>query len=265
MRLIVRHVLDTGEGLDVGQIDEVYRHLRQEKALDARTEPAVPPLTLGFSSLETAEPLTVDKLCDVSGVNALVAGAVIEPHEALTILFGENGTGKTGYSRIFKALAASRTADEVILGNIDAPSAQSQSATVTYRLGDQANTLTWTGERGVNRFTRMSIFDSPCVNFHVDDDLEYTYVPVALALFNHVIAGLKDVQARIDEATTQLRSGAQTLRDRFPRESSIYPLIETLGAATDLTALRDMADSDPDVAQRIECFVKRSPHLRPTP
>ncbi|SON58613.1 DNA replication and repair protein RecF [Mycobacterium simulans] len=252
VRLIVRHVLDTGEALGAGQIDEVYRHFRQEKALDIRTEPAVAPLTLGFSSLETAEPLTIDKLCDVTGVNALVAGAVIEPHEALTILFGENGTGKTGYSRIFKALAASRTADEMILGNIDAPSAQSQSATVNYRLGDHSNTLTWTGERGVTPFTRMSIFDSPCVNFHVDDDLEYTYVPAALALFNHVIAGLKNVQARIDEATTQLRSGTQTLRDRFPRESSIYPLIETLGAATDLTSLRDMADSDPDVTQRID-------------
>jgi hypothetical protein len=67
-----------------------------------------------------------------------------------------------------------------------------------------------------------------------------------------VIAGLKDVQARIDEATTQLRSGAQTLRDRFPRESSVYPLIETLGAATDLTVLRDMADSGSDVGQRID-------------
>ncbi|KAA1251348.1 AAA family ATPase [Mycobacterium simiae] len=252
VRLIVRHVLDTGEALDAGQIDEVYRHFRQEKALDTRTEPAVPPLTLGVSNLETAEPLIIDKLCDVTGVNALVTGAVIEPHEAMTILFGENGTGKTGYSRIFKALAASRTADEVILGNIDAPSAQSQSATVNYRLGDHANTLTWAGERGVAPFTRMSIFDSPCVNFHVDDDLEYTYVPAALALFNHVIAGLKDVQARIDEATTQLRSGAQSLLDRFPRESSIYPLIETLGAATDLNALRDIANSEPDVAQRID-------------
>ncbi|ORA62787.1 hypothetical protein BST23_19820 [Mycolicibacterium elephantis] len=252
VRLIVRHVLDTGEALEAGQIDQVYRLFRQEKALDARTEPAVPPLTLGFSNLETAEPLIIDKLHHVTGVNALVAGVVIEPHEALTILFGENGTGKTGYSRIFKALAASRTADDVILGNIEAEQIESQSATVNYRLGDHATTLTWTGERGVAPFTRMSIFDTPCVNFHVDDDLEYTYVPAALALFNHVITGLRDVQARIEEATTQLRSGAQTLRDRFPRETSAYPLIETLGAATDLTALRAMADTDPDVGERIE-------------
>jgi hypothetical protein len=123
VRLITRDVLDTGEALDVGRIDHVYRLFRQEKALEARTEPAVPALTLGFSNAEAAEPLIVDKLFDVTGVNALIAGAVIEPHESLTILFGENGTGKTGYSRIFKALAASRTADAVILGDIDDPMA----------------------------------------------------------------------------------------------------------------------------------------------
>ncbi|BCP26264.1 hypothetical protein [Mycobacterium intracellulare] len=252
VRLIARDVLDTGEALDAGRIDYVYRLFRQEKALDARTEPAIPPLTLGFSDAETAEPLIVDKLFDVTGVNALIAGAVIEPHEALTILFGENGTGKTGYSRIFKALAASRTADDVILGDIDDPTTQSQSATVNYRLGDHIGSITWTGERGIPPFTRMSIFDSPCVNFHVDDDLEYTYVPAALALFNHVITGMKDIQGRIDEAISQLRSGAQTLRDRFPRDSSVYPLIETLGAATDLAALRAMADADPNVEERID-------------
>ncbi|WP_396909911.1 AAA family ATPase [Mycolicibacterium sp.] len=252
VRLVVRDVLDTGESLDAERIDEIYRLFRQEKLLDERTAPTVPPLTLGFSDLEPAEPLVIEMLSDVLGVNALTSGAVIEPDESLTILFGENGTGKTGYSRIFKALASSRTADEVILGNIESTAVQPQSASVKYRLGGHADTLIWRGERGVVPFTRMSIFDSPCVNFHVDDDLEYTYVPAALALFNHVIAGLKDVQSKIDDAAAQLRSRAHTLRDRFPRETTAYPLIETLGAATDLEALRAMADWDANAAQRID-------------
>ena len=58
----------------------------------------------------------------------------------------------------------------------------------------------------------MSIFDSPSVTFHVDDDLEYVYVPAALALFEHVIAGLKAVQSKIDNATTELTAGATPLR-----------------------------------------------------
>src|SRR5699024_10304976 len=189
-------------------------------------------------------------LSDVVGVNALVEGGVIEPNAGLTTLFGENGTGKTGYSRIIKALAASRTAD-VILGDLEAASPQPQSALIGYPLGTETKTYTWTGQQGVAPFTRMSIFDSPSVSFHVDDELEYVYVPAALALFNHVIAGIKSVQAHIDEAVEDLRSGSTGLLPRFPRTAAVYPLIETLGASTDLEHLRSLADPDPDVETRI--------------
>jgi predicted ATPase len=251
VRFVVRQVLDAGRPLSLEDAEDAYQLFRQEKAFDERTAPEVPPLTTAASGVEADEPLTIEKLCDVSGVNALVTGAVIEPHEGLTILFGENGTGKTGYSRIFKALAASRTAD-VILGNIAATSSEPQSANIVYKLGSDTKTLAWTGERGVSPFIRMSIFDSPSVNFHVDDDLEYTYVPAALALFNHVIAGLKLVQVKIDDAVREPTSGATTLLGRFPKEATVYPLIETLGAATDLEALRGKADADPNIEERID-------------
>lgn len=117
----------------------------------------------------------------------------------MTILFGENGTGKTGYSRIFKALAGSRTAD-AILGDITFSEEVPQSAKVEYTVGTEANALVWAGEQGVAPFTRMSIFDSPAVNFHVDDDLEYVYVPAALSLFNHVNTALRAVHDRVDAA-----------------------------------------------------------------
>jgi hypothetical protein len=95
-------------------------------------------LSTASNAEEADEPLIIEKLSDVAGVNALVPGAVIEPHEGLTILFGENATGKTGYSRIFKALAASRTADDVILGNIAAESSEPLAARCdrTNRLAD---------------------------------------------------------------------------------------------------------------------------------
>lgn len=249
-RFIVRVVLTGAGPLDADEQDHAYALFRQEKAFDTRDLPAEEPLAMIDREDEALEPLTVTSLSDVAGVNALISGGVIEPHEGLTILFGENGTGKTGYSRIFKALAASRTAD-VILGDIEATSPQSPSATIGYLLGTEAKTYAWTGQRGVAPFTRVSIFDSPSVSFHVDDDLEYVYVPAALALFNHVIAGIKAVQARIDTAISELRSGTTGLLTRFPRAAAVYPLIETLGAATDLDQLKAIADYDPDVDTRI--------------
>ena len=250
VRYIVRHVLNGGGPLGIEEQSGAYLLFRQEKALDTRELPTEEPLVTLEREDEAIEPLTLTSLSDVVGVNALVEGGVIEPHAGLTILFGENGTGKTGYSRIFKALAASRTAD-VILGDIEAASPQPQSALVGYTLGTETKTYTWTGQQGVAPFTRMSIFDSPSVSFHVDDDLEYVYVPAALALFNHVIAGIKSVQAHIDQAVEDLRSGSTGLLSRFPRTATVYPLIEALGASTDLEHLRSLADSDPDVDTRI--------------
>jgi len=249
-RFIVRQVLASGRPLGADAQEHAYALFRQEKALDARQFPTEEPLVLIEREDEALEPLTLTSLSHVEGVNALESGGAIEPHEGLTILFGENGTGKTGYSRIFKALAASRTADE-ILSDISVTAPQPQSATIGYSLGAETKTYVWTGQRGVAPFTRMSIFDSPSVSFHVDDDLEYVYVPAALALFNHVAAGITSVQSQVDASVAELRSRSSGLLSRFSRTATVYPLIETLGASTDLEELKVRADFGKDVETRI--------------
>lgn len=251
IRYIVRQIVATGRELSSVECEYAYALFRQEKSLDERVLAIEPPLVAVTGLDETEKPLAITRLSEVAGVNALIGGAVIEPHEGLTILFGENGTGKTGYARILKALAASRTADE-ILGDIDAGTPEPHSARIQYKLGDEEKEFAWAGEEGIPPFTRMSVFDSPSVNFHVDDDLEYVYVPAALALFNHVVGAIKAVQSEIETATSALSSVASTLRTRFSNDATVYPLIETLGAATDLDDLRARADSGPDVQERIE-------------
>lgn len=102
----------------------------------------------------------------------------------------------------------------------------------------------------------MSIFDSPSVTTHVDDDLDYVYVPAALALFNHVISAIQAVSSRVDGSIATLAPGSSTLLSRFPKSSSAYPLIETLGASTDLEALRAKASTDPNVDEKIDSLTQ---------
>jgi energy-coupling factor transporter ATP-binding protein EcfA2 len=251
VRSVARCVLNTGRALTSDDLDAAYTLFRQEKGLDERTLSTEPAIAVETSEEEAELPLAITKLTDVTGVNALVTGSVIEPHEGMTILFGENGTGKTGYSRVFKALAGSRTAD-AILGDISASQEVALSAKVEYMVGPDVKEFVWAGENGQVPFTRMSIFDSPAVNFHLDDDLEYSYVPTVLALFNHVNTAIKGVQERVTQSVGDLSSSSTTLLSRFPRESTIYPLVETLGASTDLADLNVRADRGSDVDQRTE-------------
>lgn len=240
VRLLVAEVLASGRAVGDSTVEKAYKLLRQEKALDKRELPFVAKLDVEARLDESAPPLSLSRLSEVRGVNALVPRAIIEPHEGLTILYGENGTGKTGYSRVFKALANSRTAD-TILGDIEADTTEAQSAKLEFKLGDDEQALAWAGERGVSPFTRMSIFDSPAVSTHLDDDLDYVFTPVSLALFNHVTAAIQAVTGKIDIAVNSLGTGDTGLLSRFQRQSSIYPLVEMLGASTDLVGLKAKA------------------------
>jgi len=261
VRLLVAEVIATARPVGGSTIEEAYQLFRQEKALEKRELPVVPQLNVEARQDESAPPLTLTRLSEVHGINALVSGSVIEPHEGLTILYGENGTGKTGYSRVFKALANSRTAD-TILGDIEADAVEKQSAKLEFTLGDQAQTLAWNGDPGVSPFTRMSIFDSPAVTTHVDEDLDYVYVPAALALFKHVTAAIQAVTGQVDTAIAELGSGSTGLLSRFKRGSTIYPLIETLGASSDLLDLKSKVKAGEAVNTELDSLTQAVAALR---
>ena len=252
-RYIVRNVIDNKAPLNGESIATAYKLFLQENGLEERTLPDEPLLIASNADTETIAPLTITSLSDVTGVNALGTGNTIEPDPHLTILFGENGTGKTGYSRIFKALAESRTVDKEILGNIAHTQPEAMSATIKYRLGDNDEQChEWHGEKGVPPFTRMSIFDSRAVKLHVDDDLDYTYTPAALALFEHVTTGVKSVQEAAKREAGTPSAVPPDILSRFDKNTSVYQQIASLSAATDLAHLKSLAETAPDVDVRIE-------------
>lgn len=252
-RYIVRNVIDNKAPLNGKNITTAYKFFLQENGLEERTLPDEPLLIASNADTETIAPLTITSLSDVIGVNALGTGNAIKPDPHLTILFGENGTGKTGYSRIFKALAESRTVDKEILGNIAHTQPEAMSATIKYRLGDNDEQChEWHGEKGVPPFTRMSIFDSRAVKLHVDDDLDYTYTPAALALFEHVTTGVKSVQEAAKREAEAPSAVPPDILSRFDGKAGVYQQIASLSAATDLAHLKSLAETDPEVDARIE-------------
>lgn len=252
-RYIVRNVIDNKAPLDGESIATAYKFFLQENGLEERTLPDEPLLIASNADTETIVPLTITSLSDVTGVNALGTGNTIKPDPHLTILFGENGTGKTGYSRIFKALAESRTVDKEILGNIAHTQPEAISATVKYRLGDSdEQRYIWRGEKGILPFTRMSIFDSRAVKLHVDDNLDYTYTPAALVLFDHVMDGMKAVQNTAKKNAVAPSTVLDDILSRFDKNTSVYQHIASLSATTDLAHLKTMVVTDPEVNTRIE-------------
>ncbi len=131
-----REILASGAKPSDDALAVVVEALLAEKNLSDEAASPVPALVFEESEEATAEALVLTKISEVDGVNALASGQTIEFNPSLTVLFGENAAGKTGYARVLKQLAAVRTA-EPILHNVHDPAASTDlTAQIDYRVGD---------------------------------------------------------------------------------------------------------------------------------
>ncbi|MEJ7784454.1 MAG: AAA family ATPase [Solirubrobacteraceae bacterium] len=242
VRRLAAEILSTGAAPGDCAIADAVDALFAEKHLSEGAATPVPPLVLEATEETATQALVISKLSHVGGVNALAPRQAIPFNPGLTVLFGENAAGKTGYARVLKRLAAVRTAEAILPNVHDPAAAPNQTARISYRVGDDEQPpLDWQGEAGIAPFTRMAIFDSPCVRMHVDEDLAYNYTPSDLALFLRVTEAIGQAREKLVAAASRRRPAGNTLLPRFTRGTAAYALIETLGSASDLDKIRALA------------------------
>ena len=250
VRRIVRQVLNSNGEIAPDDRNITYQLLLEEKGVEKRTLPPEPLTAVTTPAFRKTEPFYLTRISNVKGVNALVENAHIEFAPGLTLFFGENGTGKTGYARILKCVAGSRSADEILADVFQSDSSAMPNAEIDYRIGEAESSYRWAGEQGQSPFTSMSVFDSPSVHFHTDDNLDFTYRPASLVLFDRVTQEVRHIASRIDDECQTLALDNSALLDRFDRNSSVYPHIENLGASTDLSELRELSTLPDDAEEK---------------
>lgn len=241
VRGIVREVLNTRQPAPEDVINQAYQTCLAEKGLSSDSITDSPKLELDSQEEDQGEVLRLRTLKEVENVNRLAPGQVVDFNDRLTILYGENATGKSGYVRILKRAAAVRSAEE-ILPDIHATTEPGPpSALLEYTLNGTRRAAKWSGESGVRPFTRMSIFDSRAVSFHLDDELTYSYTPRDLALFQYVSQAISAVSNLLDKARKEAELRENPFLHRFQSGSTVYQKIETLSSATDLAELESLA------------------------
>ncbi len=241
VRSIVHEVLATRQEASEEALDEAFATCLSEKDLSDKPLTPTPALSLDQESQEKSQSLRLVSLKGVKNVNRLATDQEITFNPSMTVLYGENATGKSGYVRILKKVAAVRSAEEV-LPDIHATSTpKPPQAALTFTLNGEAETVTWNGQAGVRPFTRMSIFDSKAVSFHLDQELTYSYTPRDLSLFQYVNHGIAAIASRLADAKSEAELSSNPFLHRFKLGSVVYPKIETLGAATDIAVLEKLA------------------------
>ncbi|TBY61033.1 hypothetical protein E0H46_30405 [Rhizobium leguminosarum bv. viciae] len=141
---------------------------------------------LGISSNETRR-TAILQLGPVENIDRLAPNQQLRFAPAgITLVYGENGSGKSGYTRIAKRLCRSLAAED-LRGNVFAESGSTRKVTVRFRVGDdEPIVLEWdpqTDSPGV--LQQISVFDSGNARLYVDSKNRVAYLPKEIAILEH--------------------------------------------------------------------------------
>lgn len=163
-------------------------------------------------STAAGDAVSLVQVSNVEGVNALTGGQTLSFGAAgLTIAFGNNASGKSGYARLIREAVTARIKSEHLLGDVFSDVDTAQAAKLNYKVG--GNAKTWNlGEPQSAELSRVRFYDEDCGDAYVTAASEVNYRPSALTILDQLSDACEAVAA---ELSRRLGSN-QTERPQLP-------------------------------------------------
>ncbi|MCZ2847417.1 AAA family ATPase [Modestobacter sp. VKM Ac-2978] len=213
------------------------------------------PVPAGAATTGT-NTVTIHGISNTQDVNALARDQHLTFAPAgVTVVYGENGSGKSGYARLLKSAVRARHREDV-LPDIFAEGVGSPSAVVHFAVDDAEDTCPWPGgSRAVLR--QVSFYDEACGDSYVTSDMELTYRPAALAFMDQLIGVSDAVRTEVERRLSKNAAATKAL-PHLKATTTAGQLLARLSAATSPQAIDDLvtllegaANLPADVAERL--------------
>lgn len=249
---------------DIEAITELLKTVDGRKISKQRT----------FVSLTQAPPasgeLRLLGISEVQGIENLSPKSPLDFGKGnLVVVYGHNGSGKSGYTRILKR-ASGKPRSEVLKANVFGDPPHVRQCKIDYQEGPAPVSLVWPADSdSVPALRAVDIFDSNEAMHYLTKESTAGYVPPLLSMFERLAAACDGIKAKLQTQQDKLVSGLPALPKEYAgtgpavqytklRHTMTQAEIDQLTSWTDVqtSALHDLAerlnvvDSAADAAQR---------------
>ncbi len=196
----VRRIFEKGE-ISVEDQNEIILMVKEENGLCDPQNPApTPSLILADGLSETAsasQKVCLKSMYDLSYVNALEPNQSLEFKElGVTVIYGENATGKSSYSRVLKSACRARDKEKIVPNIFELqPDGITPEAKFCVLVDGTEKEVKWIeNAEAPEHLGSIAVYDSKCARVYLDQANDVVYIPYGLDVFEklaHLYNSLK--------------------------------------------------------------------------
>ena len=202
-RLLLDFII-TKEAISDNERLKVFEYLEKDLGIKSN----LPDLQVKNYSLDNkhTNDLTINFLSDISGVNKLAPDQILKFSKNITVIYGQNGTGKSGYSRIFKSLGYcyDKRENVVIYPNIFSNEPHKPlHAKINATINNEEKNFDWQGDN-IKELNSISIYDSKSVGISTNAKREIMITPSGFHLFSIISKELSKIENILKNKVSEL-------------------------------------------------------------
>ena len=195
----------------------------------------------------------------VQHVNALTTKQpLVFGSTGLTVVYGDNASGKSGYARILKCACRALSRPKRVLPDVFSATANDvASATIKFKVGGEDASHAWQdGETIRSPLASVSVFDSACALHYVEEANDVAFRPFGLDLLDKLASACMHLKRGFDQERTSLLAAAKDFTD-LKGTTDVGRLIGSLTAQTAVAAVERLANLSSQESEKLENLKKQ--------
>ena len=216
---------------DIGALTEICKSahgLAESQEIVPLAEEDIPEDSGG------SDPVFLESIFHQRGVNVLAEEQTLKFGQSLTVVYGDNAAGKSGYTRILKNACRARGREE-ILGNVAlGTTLPTPEFSIKYKVGSEDDLREWSGNDGKDKFlSQVSVFDTQCAAVYLTERTDVAFRPFGLDLFDKLVKACKAVKEQLEHEQRKLYSNTLTsIQRQIPGSTDAAKLLNNITQST---------------------------------
>ena len=251
-RLVLKGELSTEDIRDLGEICKAAHGLAGQRDVRPLSKADLPDRS-GISA-----PVSLASIFHHRGVNALAESQTLTFSSNLTVVYGDNAAGKTGYIRILKSACRARGRERILGNVVSGTSPLKPIVAIKYRVGSEKEVREWAGEGEDEFISRVSVFDAQSAGVYLTEKTDVAFRPFGLDLFDKLVKACKGIRAQLEREQRLLASNAiARIQAKVAEETAAGRLLANITSLTEPETVRGLSSMSAEEESRL-ALVERS-------